>query len=411
MIDLEKKDMSIKVGWVKKLLSPKPAMWKYLMYSRESISPSILFQCNVKYKHVTKMGLRFVYLEDMVKAWSLINYEYIPHTCTSWSQTVNECLWFNSNMKRQIYMPRLAKIGINSVEDLIENNCIYTHERFCECFQSDVNFLDFYRLVNSIPKNWTSRIRTIANNGDNITSVLEKVCSVPKPTKWYYTNCMNKDKYVDKARLRWSNELSITIPVDQWEMLRESNYYLTISTKLRYFQYRILSYKLVTNIDLYKWRKKENSKCTFCKTNEEVYKHLFFDCKYVKSFWTAVSRWVRYMIDGSFQLEFSKIMLNRYGGKNSKLLNTIILLAKHYIYVQRCKNESLNFCQFLYKVTELYNDEKYIALKNDKIKIHDEKWDKLQKSNLWLNSVLTISKSVPMLTQSNRSCNYYSRLF
>ena len=49
----------------------------------------------------------------------------------------------------------------------------------------------------------------------------------------------------------WEADLNIT--VQNWERLTLDNWYLTTSTKLRYFQYKVMNRILTTNLRRAKW--------------------------------------------------------------------------------------------------------------------------------------------------------------
>ncbi len=45
-----------------------------------------------------------------------------------------------------------------------------------------------------------------------------------------------------------------------------------------------------------------------------------------------------------------------------------------YIYASRCLKAIPNFNQLKAKILDMHNIEKYIAIKNDKMKKHQKKW-------------------------------------
>ena len=87
---------------------------------------------------------------------------------------------------------------------------------------------------------------------------------------------------VDVSRNIWERELQITISSEEWDQLFISTCKLTRSTKLRYFQYRLLLRKIVTNLLRSKWDATIDNKCNFCKTEMETMVDLFWQCKIVK---------------------------------------------------------------------------------------------------------------------------------
>ena len=54
---------------------------------------------------------------------------------------------------------------------------------------------------------------------------------------------------------------------------------VTVDTKLRVFQYKILNNTPFANEMLFKLRKVESPLCSFCKAADETYIHLFYRCR------------------------------------------------------------------------------------------------------------------------------------
>ncbi len=55
-------------------------------------------------------------------------------------------------------------------------------------------------------------------------------------------------------------------------------------------------------------------------------------------------------------------------------LNTIVVITLQYIYASRCLGNIPNFGHLKAKILDAQNMEKYIAIKNNKLKKHDSKW-------------------------------------
>ena len=60
---------------------------------------------------------------------------------------------------------------------------------------------------------------------------------------------------------------------------------VTIDTKLRIFQYKLLNNILYLNKHLFMFRKKDTKHCSFCKLQDETINHLFVKCNYSKNLW------------------------------------------------------------------------------------------------------------------------------
>ena len=91
-----------------------------------------------------------------------------------------------------------------------------------------------------------------------------------------------------------------------------------------------------------------------------------------------------------FSLVFVRIEGNRMRAKDQKqtiyfkrpkiaskplsCINTIGLITLQYIYASRCLKKFPSFAQLKSKILDVQNIEKYIAIKNNRLKKHEIKW-------------------------------------
>ena len=74
----------------------------------------------------------------------------------------------------------------------------------------------------------------------------------------------------------WNKVLSLDIPRTEWQELFSMNFKATLESKLRAFQYKILTRTLVTNSWLFKCKIITSDLCYFCKLEPETIEHLFY---------------------------------------------------------------------------------------------------------------------------------------
>jgi len=153
---------------------------------------------------------------------------------------------------------------------------------------------------------------------------------------------------------------------------------VTIETKIREFQYKILNNIIFTNQKLFKLKMIESPLCTFCKRETKSLKHLFFNCYVTKFFWEAFCSW---LIECSISLQpltLTDIVFGIFNvEKDFDILNHLVLAAKLYIY--KCKLNNVNPSLQVYKakIKGVYQIEKRIATSRNKLTKHFWKWDKL----------------------------------
>ena len=110
---------------------------------------------------------------------------------------------------------------------------------------------------------------------------------VTKVSKLVYDNMNSRNIVPQPGRFIWNRELNSDIPSDEWSRLMRYIYSITISTKLRYFQYRVLNPKIVTNYLRSKWEDISDL-CTFCCQSTETMIHTFIECCKVKVTWKVL---------------------------------------------------------------------------------------------------------------------------
>ena len=137
----------------------------------------------------------------------------------------------------------------------------------------------------------------------------------------------------------------------------------------------MVSNAIVTNIHLNRYGIKETAKCTFCKTHDETTIHLFVHCEEViHKIWLPLKQWLYYYCNVEFNIEAYEILFNKYADSFSDLINTIILIAKQFIYATRCLDEKLSFPALISKISQHCALEGIVAKKNKTLRKYRRKW-------------------------------------
>ena len=79
----------------------------------------------------------------------------------------------------------------------------------------------------------------------------------------------------------------------EWTKIYSLPFVVTIETKLREFQYKILNGIILTNEKLFRFKMIDSPLCNFCKEEVEFLEHLFCYCKCTEAFWQAFISWLR----------------------------------------------------------------------------------------------------------------------
>ncbi len=149
---------------------------------------------------------------------------------------------------------------------------------------------------------------------------------------------------------------------------------VTLCTKLRSFHFRLLHNAITTNDKLLEWKILDSDRCTFCGTSVETITHLFWECQVAQQLWNRLRDFCKQKGNRTINLSLKNIIFSRIVPKPFDCINTMCLITMHYIYSCRCLKVLPSFACLKFKISDMQNMEKYIAVKNDKEKKHEIKW-------------------------------------
>ena len=107
---------------------------------------------------------------------------------------------------------------------------------------------------------------------------------------------------------------------------------VTVDTKLRVFQYKVLNNIPFVNKMLSKLKKVESLLCPFCKTEDESYIHLFYGCRNTSLLWRQLMEFFStalYLPSISLQSAIFGFLDDAL--EHKLLLNHILLIFKNYL--------------------------------------------------------------------------------
>ena len=96
-------------------------------------------------------------------------------------------------------------------------------------------------------------------------------------SKIIYNTHIDKLFKTPTSKLYYSNKFNVT--EDDWPLIYTLAGKLTLGSKLRVFQYKVLNSILYLNKSLYKMKLAYTPLCTFSKREEETTNHLFLECE------------------------------------------------------------------------------------------------------------------------------------
>ena len=112
---------------------------------------------------------------------------------------------------------------------------------------------------------------------------------------------------------------------------------VTINTRLRVFQYKVLNNALYLNKHLYIFKLSDTKLCSFCNQEDETVIHLFANCSKSKTLWNSLKEFFKDTINLPSLTPQSAIFgFLQTDQELFLILNYLLLLFKYYLYVSRC---------------------------------------------------------------------------
>ena len=120
---------------------------------------------------------------------------------------------------------------------------------------------------------------------------------------------------------------------------------------------------------------KTEDTCSFCKNAPETILHLFWNCEIIQTFWTGISNYIKNKCNiDLLEWDANDILFGSYNF--DKVVNLLLLQAKHFIYYNRIKNQMPSIEGFSKQIVSCYRIDKYNAKQNFKITEFDRDWER-----------------------------------
>ena len=379
MIDIELFINSIKCSWIKRLFDDSNnGQWKTFYLDKiNRYGGKLLFESNLNKGLITHMFPNNSFLREILIAW-----DKITHTHKEDIKVVGkQIIWNNRdiqiNNQTLLYKHWLNK-GIKHIEHIYDYRTkeFYTFTKIIELYNVSRNdYLKYNQLITAIPKEWKVRLKTedIITNQDQ--TLLSKLLKCVQVNKLLYNFQLKKQEIPEFTQHnKW--KLDLNKNEINWKQIYNNTFIQTIDSNLRNFQYKFLMRIIPTNDVLLKYKIKSSNLCDFCNMNVETNKHLFWECIHAQHFWVEIANLFRtYNIELRINYEIISFgLIEHIQLPHTKAKNFIILCAKYFIFLNKCRNtipSIVNFKSYLFKQIDV---EKQIAQEHEKIESHDIKW-------------------------------------
>ena len=359
LVDLKQKDKALKISWVKVLQEDK-TMAEIAYHNIDPEVQDKIWLCNLKpcdVKYV--MHTRNIFWKNVLEDWC---------SQTSQSPECKSIIWWNSDIRiedKPFRWQNALKKGLWQINQLYNKNGLKSATQLYNEFGLDIMAVN--SLLSAIPQSLKKWGKV------NLDYKIEmKNLNVPSSARIYYDSKRNTGQLRPKHK-SWEKELKKSINYD--EFLNSFTWVkkLTNITKYRSFQYRILQREIVTNQTLFKWKMRDSDKCDRCGQTETL-SHMFVECEGLADFWIAVESLINSYCKVPINFNVENVLWNKIVQPIGNISNLICLIAKQFIYRQRCLKEDLSNEHFKNLLNHIERIEKYYAVKNNRLHVHLKKW-------------------------------------
>ena len=155
MVDFVLMEKSLKAAWVKRLCQAGDSKWCAAFFSFTAhLGGTFLFECNFDI-HDLNLSLKFpLFYKEIFSAWQEIH----STESSSADEYENEIIWNNRFIKidrKSVFFPSRYRKGVVKIRDLLNDDRKFlSRVEFQEKYALQVNFLQYYGLLNAIPSIW-----------------------------------------------------------------------------------------------------------------------------------------------------------------------------------------------------------------------------------------------------------------
>ena len=130
--------------------------WQSLCFDTVLVKVPHYYMFGAKYMENKVQDISNPFWHEVFGTWQ----EYIVHAePKTISEILSEPLWYNTHLKKNLFIQKWFKNKVVFVKDLFdENGILYSFDRFKETYNVPGTFLDYLRLIKLIPLNWLNKI-------------------------------------------------------------------------------------------------------------------------------------------------------------------------------------------------------------------------------------------------------------
>ena len=382
LFDLEIKNKALKAAWPSRWNDREESELNWF-FETLPIKDRRVWYCNTQAKDINNLKKKdsLNVSLDIWSCWAEFNFRETPEIDEDVSHSI---IWWNSAIRKAL-TPITAKHIINSKIELVmdiydfETRKFFTYQQLKDVLDCNISFMDYCSILAAIPKTWKVTLRTMQPDVffeyEYKIDMLLKSQQISKRIYWELVSNYFPTDLALKSM--WELELGCLLTEDDWWSMYPLFMKLVKPSKLRLFQYRVLTKSLTTNYIRNKWDNTISPKCSFCTREQETVTHILFECDNTKILWQQWQKMIKHFFNVEVPLTKRFCLLTDYKDSCRNIVVLTAAVLKQYIYASKCRNITPTFVGLMARLSDLYVVDKNIAYNNNKTKQFYQKWGNL----------------------------------
>ena len=317
-----------------------------------------------------ELSIKDPFWESVVFAWTRV--------CSGYENTIeNEVIWLNNNIrvnKQMIYWKNLINNGLVYVHQLFAEGALKSFNELHDLHR--INVMQYNSLATALSKEYMVYLKSYCKGSflPVKPNVYQNVLRIKNVTAYVYKMLCSMDtRALHQRQTRLESKIGVAFTPLEYVKNLNNMYKVTNINKLRSFQYRLMLDAIVNNCNLFNWKIRDDSLCSFCKIAQETTVHMLVECEKICSLWQDIQQWIMTRFGIHVQISVENVFLNKIASKGPAA-NFICLMTKQYIYRKRCQDANVNIHELKKMIQNMERVEKYIAICNGKLTKHERKW-------------------------------------
>ena len=369
-VDIISKIVSSQCSSIRRLFDNNFHQWKIIPIALidKHLNKNFKFHFNLSFD-IRSLEKFPKYYKEMFNNWA----KHLLSPVTLPSAIVSQCIWFNKKIqidKKSVYFSSFAENGLNFVGQLFDGNGKLIS---WEVLKTQFNLLDrnkfqWLQIIHAIPIEWKNSLSTFQGNLKNL--LVQDLNLIKKSHVYCLSRLDSKELYNLQITLKFIKptsqyyyETSLNQTDIDWKRIYIIPRIVTIDTKLRNFQYKILSNVLYLNKMLLKFGISKDRSCSFFNIEEETTIHIFYGCVHVQNIWNELRAYLIQDLVIPDLSPQSAIFGYVEIQQDFKIINHLLLIFKLFVYKSR-DEKYLNFHRLKNKIAKVKNIEETITYNN-----------------------------------------------